>query len=326
MKIAVTGASGYFGNNLCRALIAENYDVRVLIHKNTQALEGLPLTKLHGDILDLSSLKSFFSGVDIVFHLAAKISINGDPDGSVMQTNVEGTRNVVQACLACGVKRLIHVSSIHALEQEPLDVEVDESRPFIGVEGFLHDRSKSLAEREVMKGIEKGLDAVILNPTSLIGPFDYAPSLMGNVLINLYQQRLPSLVQGGFNWVDVRDVVQSALNAIKRGKKGERYLLAGHWKTVKEISEAAAQITGKPAPKFTFPIWFTRACLPLARAYSRLRGIPLFYTEESLDILLRANRNINSSKAQEELGHSPRPLEETLADAYASFRQRGVIR
>ena len=325
MKVAVTGASGHVGNNLCRALIERGFSVKALIHRDGSSLANLNLFRLHADVLDVASLEKAFFDVDAVFHLAAKISIDGDPDGSVMRVNVEGTRNVVQACINCKVKRLVYFSACHVFDQEPLDEELDERRNFVGAKAFPYERSKVEAEKEVYKGIEKGLDAVLVHPTSIIGPYDYKPSLLGKALVYLYNCRLASIVSGGFDWVDARDVAHASIDALEKGKKGERYLLSGTWTTAKQLSEIVEKITGKKAPTHTAPVWLTKLMLPLAKFYSKLSHSPTLYTKEALNVLIKSNPHIKSKKARKELGYAPRPLETTIRDTYDWFKERGRI-
>lgn len=323
-KIAVIGASGYIGNNVCRALLQQGYSVKALIHVTSNSLERLDVEKVRGDILDPFSLKKFLEGADVVINAAGKISIAGDPDGSVRQINVKGTKNLVEAALACGIQRLIHFSSIHALDQAP-HLELDETRSLVSEGGLQHDLSKSDAEKEVLKGISQGLDAIILNPTAAIGPNDFNPSLMGKGLIALYNRKVPALVSGGFDFVDVRDVAKAAIIAIEKGKSGDRYLLSGMWKTVRELAQLVQELTGKTAPKFTSPHWLARMGVPIARAYSFITNTPTLYTGETLEVLLRCNRNISCSKAKRELAFYPRPLIETLKDTFDWFKQSGLI-
>jgi dihydroflavonol-4-reductase len=324
-RVAVTGASGHMGNNLCRALIEKGFEVKALIHRDGSSLENLKLFRLHADVLDIASLEKAFADVDAVFHLAGKISIEGDPDGSVMRVNVEGTKNVVEACLRCGVKRLVYFSASHVFQQEPLDEELDERRGFVGANAFPYERSKFQAELEVFKGIERGLDAVLVNPTSIIGPYDYKPSLLGKALIDLYNRRLSSIAPGGFDWVDARDVAHASIMALEKGKKGERYLLSGTWTTAKDLTVIAAEITGKKAPKFTAPVWLAKFALPFSKLYGKLSHSPPLYTKEALKVLLESNPNIKSRKARKELDYVPRPLNETVKDTYAWFKGRGRI-
>ncbi len=325
MQIAVIGASGLIGNNLCRTLVEKGFKVKALVHVNSNALERLDLEKVRGDILDVAGLRKFLQGVDVVFHAAGKISIDGDKDGSVRAVNVTGTKNVVEACLACEVKRLVYFSSIHALQQQP-EEELDETRALVGAEGLLHDVAKSDAEKEVRKGIAQGLDAIILNPTAAIGPHDFQPSLLGQGLMALYNRKIPTLVDGGFDWVDVRDIAKAAIAAMEKGIPGERYVISGMWKTVKELAFLVQEISGKPAPKFTSPLWLARMSVPLAKAYSFITHTPMLYTQETLEVLLRCNRNISSLKARRELGFYPRPLSETLKDTFDWHKQVGALK
>lgn len=324
-KIAVIGASGLIGNNLCRALLQKGEsEVKALVHIHSNSLERLNVEKVRGDILDAAGLRKFLEGVDVVFHAAGKISIDGDKDGSVRSVNVTGTKNVVEASLAAGVQRLVYFSSIHALQQQPEEM-LDENRELVGEKGFHHDVAKSDAEKEVIKGIGQGLDAVILNPTAAIGPFDFQPSLMGQGLIALYNRKIPTLIDGGFDWIDVRDIARAAIAAMDKGKSGDRYVISGMWKTVKELALLVQEITGKTAPKFTSPHWLARMGIPFVKAYSFITHTPMLYTNETLEVLVRCNRNISSLKARRELGFYPRPLAETLKDTFDWYKRVGSI-
>jgi dihydroflavonol-4-reductase len=324
MTVAVIGASGHIGNNLCRALLEKGYRVKALIHQNADSLDGLDLIKETGDILDPQGLRDFLTGCEVVFHAAGKISIDGDKDGMVHAVNVIGTKNIVEACLASGVHKLIYFSSIHAIEQLP-EGPLDESRPLVESSHLLHDQAKSDAEREVMKGIAQGLETVIIIPTAAIGPYDFQPSLLGQGLLALYNRKLPSLVDGGFDWVDVRDIAKAAIAGMERGNAGERYVISGMWKTVKDLAYLVEEATGVLPPKFTSPQWLAKMGVPLVKVVSRLTHAPLLYTYETLEVLVRCNRNISSLKARRELGFYPRPLSETLKDTFEWFKQSGVI-
>lgn len=325
MTVLVTGASGHIGGVLVRAMNAQQRRPRVLVRNDTDAIEGLDVERVNGDVLAPDTLETAMRGVDVVYHLAARISIDGDRDGKVFETNALGTRNVVEACLKSGVKRLIHFSSIHALEAAPLDSDLDESRPFADGPGApAYDKSKAAGEREVLEGVSKGLDAVILNPTGVIGPYDFKISQMGQVFLDLAHRRLIALVNGGFDWVDVRDVAETALRAEHLGKSGERYLLSGHWASIRELAEAAQEATGIPAPRMTSPLWLARMAAPFAMQYSRMLGKNPKLTPDSVSIL-RCGKNIRCDKAKCNLGHSARPLRETVHDIYAWFRSAGKI-
>jgi dihydroflavonol-4-reductase len=324
-RIAITGAAGHIGNNLVRALNARGERPRVVVHEDARALEGLDVERVSGDLMNPESLTAAFAGCERVFHLAAKISIDPREDSLLASINVKGPENVAAACLAAKVKRLVHFSSIHALSSQPPHLEIDETRePTSADYPVAYDRSKAAGEAAIRAAIARGLDAVIVNPTGVIGPFDYRPSPMGEVFLDLYHRRLPGIVEGGFNWVDVRDVVSAALAAADRGRSGERYLLSGHWMSVREVAALAAEVTGVRAPRIVSPMWLARASAPLATAFARMSGRRPLFTSASLHAL-RNHRLISHAKATRELGHQPRPLRDTITDIYAWFREAGHL-
>jgi len=325
MMVLVTGASGHVGANLVRALLTQGRRVRVLVHENTRALEGLDIEIVHGDVCDLSSICRACAGVSVVYHLAACISLGSAGWPLLERVNVQGTGNVVEACLSGGVARLIHFSSIHAMIQTPLSLPVDENRPLVGsASPPLYDRSKAEGERVVLKGVKRGLNAVIINPTAIVGPCDFQPSHFGRVLLMLAEGKLPALVSGGFDWVDARDVVAGAISAETQAVPGSKYLLSGHWVSVRDVALMTQKITGTPAPGFVCPNWLARAGLPVInRCYYR-DGQPPLYTGFSLRTL-QSNRNIDCGKAQRDLGYRPRPFAETLRDTLQWFEANGYL-
>jgi dihydroflavonol-4-reductase len=326
MIISVTGANGHVGVNLCDTLSRQGHTVRALSHKNDWGLKCIRCEIIKGDVLSKNSLRNLIQGSDVVFHLAAKISIKGDPDGSVRRINFEGTRNITEVAKEAGVKRFIHFSSIHAFQHGPTDQLLDEKQPLVGTEAFSYDRSKADAERTVLEAAKNGLNAVILSPTAIIGPMDFEPSLMGKALLQIYEKQIPSLVPGGYNWVDVRDVVNAAISAINKGTKGEKYLLAGHYHTLIEMAQLIQKHTGVKTTRVVSPFWMAKFGLPFITAYSKITGVEPLYTSESLQILMKSNKNISHSKASRELDFNPRSLDDTINDSFEWFRQNGFIR
>jgi len=261
----------------------------------------------------------------VVYHLAARISIFQHDWPLLEAVNVAGTRNVVEACLRCGVRRLVHFSTIHSIARAVADLPADESNSLVESRRYpAYDRSKAAAEKEVRKGIEKGLDAVIISPTGIIGPNDYRPSHFGDALLRLANGRLPSLVGGGFDWVDVRDVVRGAMRAEERAPAGAKYILSGHWISVRDVAALVETITGVPAPGFVCPMWLARVGAPFITTFDRLAGKRPLYTSVSLQAL-RDNREISHQKATEELDYHPRPFEETLTDTLRWFEESGQL-
>lgn len=280
-----------------------------------------PVEIVQGDILQRKSVNEFIQGLDVVYHLASKITIYRDQDDSVMRTNVEGTANIVEASLQHQVQKLIHFSSIHAYDPNPRGKTLDENRGFVGPSAPIYDYSKALSEQVVLEGIQKGLRAIILSPTGVIGPYDFEPSLLGKAFLSLYRGELPGLIQGGFDWVDIRDVVHSSVRVLDQGKIGERYLLSGRWMSGRALMDLAAKLANLRGPFFTAPTWLAKVFLPGIYLYAKMRGEAPLYTKDSIDALSNSNYRISSSKAASVLGHQARPIEETLRDTHSWLSQ-----
>lgn len=326
MVIAVSGANGHVGVNLCRRLIENGHIVRTLVHKNDYALKSLETTMVRGDLLNPDELFSFIDGAEIVFHLAAKISISGVKGEYLKRINVEGTRNLVQQSKKAGVRRFIHFSSIHAVNQAPYNQILNEERDLVGKGAFLYDRSKAEGEKIVLSSGNDGMETIVLSPTAIIGPSDPEPSLTGQAFLQLFHRQVPALVPGGYNWVDVRDIVETAISSIEKGRCGEKYLLSGSWHSLKEISEMIHQITGQSTPRIEMPFWIARAGLPFITLFSKLTGGVPLYTRESLTIIQHSNKSISNQKARNELGFNPRPVRETIKDIFDWFEKEGYLK
>ncbi len=327
MTAVVTGASGHIGANLVRALIHRGERVRVVAHRNTVPFDGLDVEVARGDVLDRESLVRAFEGGDILYHLAAVISIEGDPDGMVRRVNVEGAGNAAEAALAAGVRRMVYCSSVDAFDLRTGAGVIDESSarvPEMSRSHTAYGRSKADGERRVRALIDGGLDAVIVHPTGVIGPRDFEPSRLGHFFLRLQQRSLPSLVRGGFDFVDVGDVVSGILAAAERGRSGESYLLSGHRHTISELARMAEEATGVRRPRLTAPMWLARAGVPFIKGVARVTGNPPLYTAESL-AALRCSSRIDRSKAGRDLGYTARPIAGSLGDVYRWFAEAGRI-
>jgi len=322
MTVVVTGASGHLGANLVRSLLERGERVRVLVHRSADPLADLdhPIERVQGSVCERSSLAPALVDAERVYHLAGVISINGDPDGRVHRVNVEGARNVARACLDAGVGRLVHVSSVHAFDMKPHDEVLDETRRQVADSPghSAYDRSKALGERAVRDAVDDGLDAVIVNPTGIIGPVDYGPSRLGYLLRELAAGKLPALLDGGFDFVDVRDVADGIIAAGERGRSGENYILGNTWYSLRELAAMVAAVSGRRAPALVTPVWAARAGVPFARVLAKLTKTEPLFTRESLEVLT-SNRSISSRRARTELGFTPRPLPQTVADTLAWF-------
>jgi len=319
--IVVTGASGLVGGNLVRALLAQGRSVRALIHRDRRALDGLDVETVTADLTDPSSLQWAFRGTEIVYHLASSISISMGNWNELERVNVTGTRNVIEACLDNNVRRLLYFGSIHTYEHAPFDQPMDEDRPLLtGSHHPPYERSKALAEMEARRSLDRGLDTVILIPTAIIGPFDFRPSYVGEALQLLARRRIPALVHGGYDWVDVRDVVDGAIQAEHLASRGERYILSGHWHSLTEVAQFTSEIVGKPAPRFTVPIWLAQLVQPIMATLAQVNGSQPIYTPPMLNAM-KSNHNISHARATRDLGYSPRPFQQTIADTLNWFKE-----
>ena len=282
MLAAVTGASGHLGANLVRSLIDRKWQVRALIRNDTRALEGFDIECIYGDVLNEESLREAFTGADAVFHLAGRISIVSWERKKVEAVNIIGVKNVVEACKSTGVKRLIHTSSFHAHQQEPLDEPLDESRPLHSGKYPPYDYSKAEGEKIVGEAIKQGLNAIIINPGGMLGPNDFKPSHFGSTLVAIARGKLPALVNAGLSWVDNRDVAEGMITACERAEAGAKYILSGHWVSLKYIAEQVAKITGVDPPRMVLPMWLAKSGAPLAMLFDRVRGTRPLFTPISL--------------------------------------------
>ncbi len=324
-NVTVTGATGHVGTALVTALVEHGYSVRALIHTSRIGLSDLPVETVPGDVSDQASLERAFRGAEVVFHAAARISIRRVDAELVNKVNVEGTRNVIAACRAAGVKRLIHFSSIEAFSPRPLDQVLDEDRaPEDGTTGSPYALSKSRAEAEARRAAADGMDVVILNPTAVVGPHDYRPSLMGRAFLAFASGSIPMLIDGGYDWVDVRDVAEAAISAAERAPRGGRYLIGGKWASMGEFIRLVSELSGRKPPRFTCPFFIAQATAPLTTGFSVLFGKEPLFTGYAL-AALKGNRNISHERAARDLGYRPRELAETVRDTWRFFVDKGFL-
>jgi len=324
MNIAITGASGHIGNCLVQELKKQGAIIKALDHDSKSILNKMDVELIQGNLSDPESLNKLCEGVDVVFHLAAQIAIENKSSATVYETNVTGTKNMIKAANHARIRKFIHCSSIDAFKIGSPDQMLDESRSLVETNKVIYEFTKAEGEREVMKAAKEGLNAVILNPTAVIGPFDYRESLLGQALIKIYQNKLPFLVSGGYNWVDVRDVVSASINAIESGRKGENYILSGEYCTLHELSEMISKISGCKIPLIV-PVSLARLACPFFKVYSSIAKKEPLYTYQSLDILVNSPVNISNAKAKKELHFEPRPLEQTLRDTSDWYRENNFI-
>lgn len=324
MLALVTGGGGRLGNVLVRRLLESGHRVRVLEPgARPKSLEDLDIDFVSGSVLNESDVAQAVEGADVVYHLAAKIDLRPKKDPLMYPINVGGTRNVVEACLSRGL-RMVHTSSHHAVEREPLEEPLDERRPLALDEKCEYHRSKAIGETIVLAGCERGLDAVIVNPGSMIGPYDFEPSLIGAALIDMYFGRVPVLLDLLSDYVDVRDVADGMIAAADKGRRGERYFLTGDVVPILEMVSLYGELTGAKVPTRALPLWFGWILLPFALAGSAVTKRDPFITSDMLRASV-SNAVVSHDKATRELGYSTRPLRQSLADAVQWYRARGWL-
>jgi dihydroflavonol-4-reductase len=326
MNVTVTGATGHIGNVLVRQLLRDGHKVRALVapFEDDLPLDGLDVDRFSADVCDPASLRRAFRGANAVYHLAGIIAITPGRDALLQKVNVEGTRNVVDACLNEGVGRLVYTSSIHAIQEPPEGITIDETFP-VDPDSVLgpYARSKAQATLEVKRAIKRGLDAVIVHPTGVIGPFDFRVSEMGQLVLDFIRGKLKAYLDGAYDFADVRDVARGMVLACRQGRKGESYILSGQRVSIRHILEVLEEASGVRAPSFKVPDWLARLAGKLSPLYYRIKGGKPLFTDYSVDVL-RSNSLVSCEKARVELGYKCRSVSESIRDSVAWFRQELV--
>lgn len=320
--ILVTGAAGHIGNVLVRQLIKGGSRVRALVlpGEDTRALKGLNVELATGDVLDLPSLMKSMQGVDYVFHLAGIISIMPGRDELVREVNIQGTKNILKAAKRCGVKRVLYTSSIHALSRNCEGV-IDERVPFDpeNPEGE-YDRSKAEASLAVQEAVRKGQDAVIVCPTGVIGPFDFRGSEMGELLRGFMQKKPHVLIEGAYDFVDVRDVARGMILAVEKGRSGEVYILSGEQIKINRLKDLVQKVMGFATATIMIPLSVAKLAAKMTPLYYRLTRQTPKFTTYSLDTVC-GNSVISHAKASRELGYRARPLFKSVIDTIRWWRK-----
>ena len=326
MRVFVTGGTGFIGGAVVRRLLRDGHEVRALVRagSNARQLDGLPAERVRGDLADAASLRQGISGCDWVFHVAALYSYWGHTWEEFSQTNIEGTRRVLEVALDAGVSRVVHTSSIATLgipkDGSPGTEETPSSvSDMIGY----YKRSKFLAE-EVARGFARqGLPVVIVNPGAPVGVGDHKPTPTGKIIVDFLNGRMPAYVDTGLTVVDVEDVAEGHLLAALRGRVGERYILGGENLTLKQVLDILSEISGLPSVRFRMPHWVASAWAYVDVTLARLnpRHVPSATPETAR--LSRVHEYFHSGKAVRELGLPQTPSREALTKAVQWYRANG---
>jgi dihydroflavonol-4-reductase len=317
----VTGASGFVGWHLARLLSERGHKVRALVRpaSKIRELDAEPVT---GDLRDPASLERAVAGCGLVFHAAADYRLWAPDPGELYQSNVDGTRNLLEAARKAGVDRVVYTSTVGCIGV-PEDREGDENCA-VTLEEMAgpYKRSKFLAERIAREFAQGGFPVIVVNPTAPIGDHDIKPTPTGKIIVDFLKGGMPAYIDTGLNLVDVRDVAAGELLACERGRSGERYILGRQNLTLAEILQRLAKIAGRPAPTIKLPYLVAYAAGVVSTGWAGITGRP---PVAPLDAVRMAKKKmfVTSEKARRELGYSPGAVEGALARAVEWFRAHG---
>lgn len=325
--ILVSGSTGHLGNVLVRLLVASKQKVRAMVapFEDDLPLKDLPVEIVKGDIRDYNFVQDACKNVEIVYHLAAVISILGNRK-IVYDVNVGGTENVIQACRKNDVKRLVYVSSIHAFSEPKPGSLIDESTP-IDPERTCGDyaKSKAIATLKVLKSAKEGLNAIVVCPTGIIGPYDWRVSEMGNLLL-LYSKNLLKVgIEGSFDFVDVRDVANLLIKACDKAEKGDLFIASGYYTTIRAFVQMLQKIRPSKSVEIFLPNYIAYPVSLVTSIHYLVKKKKPLLTPYSIHTLTR-NYVYSHKKATDLLGYNPRPLFDSLKDALLWFEGNNYIK
>jgi len=327
--VLVTGASGFVGSAIARALLAGGYRVRALCRAESPRanLRDLPLDIVEGDVCDAAAVARAMAGARYLVHAAADYRLWARDRAAIVRTNVEGTRTIMQAALRAGVERIVHTSSVATLAMHGDGRVSDETALLAEADAIgAYKRSKVAAEREVEAMVAReALPAGIVNPSTPIGPRDIRPTPTGRVIVEAASGRIPAFVDTGLNLVHVDDVAAGHVAALARGRIGERYILGGQNVALAEMLADIARLCGRAAPRFTLPRAPLYPCAMAAELIAAITGREPLLTRDGLR-MSRHRMYFTSAKAERELGYRARPYVDGLRDAIAWFRSGGYLR
>ncbi len=330
MNAFLTGASGFVGGHVLRALLAEGARVRCLWRdssprKNFEGLDSSEVEPVAGDLRRPETYRSALEGCDVVYHCAADYRLYVRRPEEMYATNVEGTRSLLRAAADAGVRRVVYTSSVGALGLRPDGGPADETTPAT-LEGMIghYKRSKYLAERVAEQAAANGLGVVIVNPSTPVGEADIKPTATGKIVLDFLNRRVPAFVDTGLNLVDVRDVARGHLLAAARGRVGEKYILGNRDLALRDIFAILSRLTGIPAPRVELPHWIPLGFAAVDTALARLLGhepaVPLDAVR-----MARYKMYFSPEKAVRELGLPQTPVADALGRAVEWFRANGYV-
>ncbi|MEG0752154.1 MAG: NAD-dependent epimerase/dehydratase family protein [Oscillospiraceae bacterium] len=326
----ITGIAGYLGGQVARDLVAGGKRVRGLIMQGDLGRAYVPesVELFEGDVRDKSSCEAFFdTGADdaVVIHAAGIVSIASKYDQRVWDVNVGGTKNIIDLCISHRVKKLIHVSTVHAISERPQGEVICETNHFDpdSVVG-LYAKTKAEATAYVLSAAKRQLNASVVHPSGICGPGDHGRGYITQLIVDYSSGGLTAGVKGGYDFVDVRDVASGIISCIERGRRGECYILSNRYVSVPEMLNLFSSLTGRHKIHTMLPLWFAKLTAPLAEVYYKMLHQPPLYTTYSM-YTLQSNASFSHEKATRELGYTVRPFEQTISDTFAWLEKEGRI-
>ena len=326
----ITGANGFLGNNIVRLLEKDaKNEIRALLLPNDKitALDGIRCQKFYGDINKIETLNNIFkiedkANVNIyVIHCASIVFLDSKYNDKVYQVNVEGTKNIIKKVKEINAK-LVYVSSVHAIEEKPNKEVMDENASFdskkiVGLYAKTKAETTSFVYSEVRNN---NLNACVVFPSGLLGVNDYTNTNMTVLIKNILNEKVPILTDGGYDFVDVRDVANGIISACIKGKKGEGYILSGEYITIKELADLVSDYGNVKKINKVVPITLVKSIAPLFELYYRYKKKTPLFTKYSL-YTLNANSNFTNSKAKKELDYQPRSIKLTIKDLVREIKK-----
>lgn len=323
----VTGASGFVGGHVARALAARGDALRLLLRPTSdrRGVAGLGFQEAVGDLRDPASLERAVAGCSVVYHVAADYRLWSKNPAELERSNVDGTRNLLAACEQAGVEKVVYTSTVGAIGIIGDGTPGDEDSP-VSVEQMTgpYKRTKFLAEQAALEFARRGLPVVIVNPTAPVGEADWKPTPTGRIIVDFLRGATPAYLDTGLNLVDVRDVAQGHLAAAERGRAGERYILGAENLSLREILERLARISGRPAPRVQIPYALAWLFGAAGTAWASVSGREPRAPLEAVR-MARKKMYTRSDKAERELGWSPGSVEAALERAVEWFRANGYV-
>lgn len=327
--VAVTGAGGFLGSQVCRALTKRGYRVIGMVRAGSR--NGLPadlagrVESRAGDMLDRDSLAAAVRGADAVVHCAAVVSIDTADGEQIRAVNLAGVRNLIQTCINQGIPRLTHVSSVHAYAGLR-GTELNPASPLAVDSPVPYCAAKAEAQLAVMQAMERGLlRGCVVCPSGIVGPGDHRPSIVGRLVMDMARRQLPLLIDEGYWWCDVRDVADAIAASVSAPDDGAIYFTPGNYAKFGCMTGICSEALGYDVTRPVVPYWLAFAGLPFVRAYAAARRMSPLYSRTSLHLARNCPDGVDDASARGVLGYAPRSLRDSIRDTLAWFRENGTL-